>query len=154
MKLPMILRTNHDLVVGEFEEEINLRNEELKGKEDIIRTLENKNHKLHTRLIAARSKVEKLEDVNHELHQDINAANEKVEGYIKANTVIGSMYNNINRKLWCDEESKRQLRNLAVDIRESAKINKTDLAKYLEEISMRIGGGEDYKFVAACKEEN
>ena len=58
----------------------------------------------------------------------------------------------MNRKLWCNEESKRQLRNLSEEILECDKVNKTYLAQYLRELSMRIGGGEDIEY-AGIKED-
>jgi chromosome segregation ATPase len=93
MKLPMILRTNHDLVVGGFEKK-------LKGKEDVIRTLENKNHKLHIRLIAARSKVEKLEDANHELHQDILSSEETIK----------KLMDRIKSLEFCNKEANKEIK--------------------------------------------
>ena len=59
----------------------------------------------------------------------------------------------MNRKLWCNEESKRQLRNLSEEILECDKVNKTYLAQYLRELSMRIGGGEDIEY-AGIKESD
>ena len=65
---------------------------------------------------------------------------------------LGKVYNAMNRKLWCNEESKRQLRNLSEEILECDKVNKTYLAHYLKEISMRVGGGEDIEY-AGIKED-
>mgnify|MGYP003305445659 CR=1 FL=1 len=65
---------------------------------------------------------------------------------------LGRVYNAMNNKLWCNEESKRQLRRLSDEILECDKINKTYLAQYLKEISMRVGGGEDVEY-AGIKED-
>lgn len=72
---------------------------------------------------------------------------EKSETYKHDIGMMGKVYNNMNRKLWCNEEVKRQLRKLADDLREADKINKNDVAKYLEGLSMISGGGEKFEFI-------
>lgn len=53
----------------------------------------------------------------------------------------------MNRKLWCNQEGKRQLAKLATEILDAEKINKNYIAGYLSEIAMRLGGGEQYEFI-------
>ena len=77
---------------------------------------------------------------------------EKFEKAKKSIDSLGRVYNAMNNKLWCNEESKRQLRRLSDEILECDKINKTYLAQYLKEISMRVGGGEDVEY-AGIKED-
>lgn len=72
---------------------------------------------------------------------------EQVNIFEKDMLCMGNVYNNMNRKLWSNDEAKRQLRNLAKEIREADKINKNYIAKYLDDLSMLIGGGDKYEFV-------
>ena len=50
-------------------------------------------------------------------------------------------FNSANRSNWCNEESKRQIRNLAYDILDLEKINKNEVASYLLEITKYMGSG-------------
>ena len=89
---------------------------------------------------------EKLRNDLSECEKQLKILEEKFEQSKKAVDSLGRVYNAMNRKLWCNEESKRQLRNLSEEILECDKVNKTYLAQYLREISMRIGGGEDIEY--------
>ena len=51
------------------------------------------------------------------------------------------MFNDANRKNWCNNESSRQLKKLAEEILVSDKINKANLASYILNISKYVGGG-------------
>lgn len=59
----------------------------------------------------------------------------------KANEELAKLWNNTNRKLWCNNESARQLRKLSKDILDSQKIDKNQLATYIYDISFYVGGG-------------
>ena len=95
---------------------------------------------------------EKLRNDLSECEKQLKILEEKFEQSKKAVDSLGRVYNAMNRKLWCNEESKRQLRNLSEEILECDKVNKTYLAHYLRELSMRIGGGEDIEY-AGIKED-
>ncbi len=58
----------------------------------------------------------------------------------KANEELAKLWNDTNRKLWCNNESVRQLRKLSQDILNSQKIDKNQLATYIYDISFYIGG--------------
>lgn len=148
MKLPVILRTNHELVVCGFEKE-------LKGKEDVIRTLENKNHKLHIRLIADRSKVEKIEDANHELHQDILSSEETIKELMDrikslefCNKEANKEIKKLNKGIQISIEAKKQIRDICVCKNDKGKtlihksqvlVNENVNGLKIYELSMLIG---------------
>lgn len=96
-----------------------------------------------------------------EIQKEIESLNKKVDALKKLHTqykeknttllkdveLLGRVYNNMNRKLWANHEAQRQIRKLSEDILEHDKINKANLSKYLYDLSMLIGGGEEYKFI-------
>lgn len=69
---------------------------------------------------------------------DLKEENEKLK---KANEELAKLWNDANRKLWCNNESARQLRELSTDILNSQKIDKNQLATYIYDISFYVGGG-------------
>lgn len=69
---------------------------------------------------------------------DLKEENEKLK---KANEELAKLWNDANRKLWCNNESARQLRKLSKDILNSQRIDKSQLASYIYDISMYVGGG-------------
>ena len=69
---------------------------------------------------------------------DLKEENEKLK---KANEELAKLWNDVNRKLWCNNESARQLRKLSEDILNSQKIDKNQIATYIYDISMYVGGG-------------
>ena len=69
---------------------------------------------------------------------DLKEENEKLK---KANEELAKLWNDANRKLWCNNESARQLRKLSEDILDSQKIDKNQIATYIYDISFYVGGG-------------
>lgn len=69
---------------------------------------------------------------------DLKEENEKLK---KANEELAKLWNDANRKLWCNNESARQLRKLSKDILNSQKIDKNQIAAYIHDISFYVGGG-------------
>ena len=69
---------------------------------------------------------------------DLKEENEKLK---KANEELVKLWNDANRKLWCNNESVRQLRKLSKDILNSQKIDKNQIAAYIHDISFYVGGG-------------
>ncbi len=69
---------------------------------------------------------------------DLKEENEKLK---KANEELAKLWNDTNRKLWCNNESARQLRKLSKDILNSQKIDKNQIATYIHDISFYVGGG-------------
>ena len=66
---------------------------------------------------------------------------EEIDKLKKANKELAKLWNDTNRKLWCNNESARQLRKLSEDILDSQRIDKSQLASYIYDISMYVGGG-------------
>ena len=76
-----------------------------------------------------------------DLENEILSLKEENEKLKKANKELAKLWNDINRKLWCNNESARQLRKLSEDILDSQRIDKNQLASYIYDISMYVGGG-------------
>ena len=70
--------------------------------------------------------------------KDLEEENEKLK---KANEELAKLWNDANRKLWCNNESARQLRKLSEDILASQRIDKIYLSSYIYDISLYVGGG-------------
>ena len=76
------------------------------------------------------------------LYQDtVKDLEEEIDKLKKANKELAKLWNDANRKLWCNNESARQLRKLSEDILISQRIDKNQLASYIYDISMYVGGG-------------
>lgn len=69
---------------------------------------------------------------------DLKEENEKLK---KANEELAKLWNDANRKLWCNNESARQLRELSKNILNSQKVDKNQLATYIYDIAFYVGGG-------------
>ena len=85
-----------------------------------------------------------VEILNQEvkLYQDtVKDLEEEIDKLKKANEELAKLWNDANRKLWCNNESARQLRELSKDILDSQRIDKNQLATYIYDISFYVGGG-------------
>ena len=82
-----------------------------------------------------------LENEILDLEKEILSSKEENEKIEKANKELAKVWNDANRKLWCNNESARQLRKLSEDILISQRIDKNQLASYIYDISMYVGGG-------------
>ena len=76
-----------------------------------------------------------------DLENEMFSLKEENEKLKKANKELAKLWNDANRKLWCNNESSRQLRKLSEDILDSQRIDKNQLASYIYDISMYVGGG-------------
>ena len=76
-----------------------------------------------------------------DLENEILSLKEENEKLKKANKELAKLWNDTNRKLWCNNESVRQLRKLSEDILDSQRIDKSQLATYIYDISFYVGGG-------------
>ena len=76
-----------------------------------------------------------------DLENEIFSLKEENEKLKKANKELAKLWNDANRKLWCNNESARQLRELSKDILDSQKIDKNQIATYIYDISFYVGGG-------------
>ena len=82
-----------------------------------------------------------LENEILDLENEILSLKEENEKFKKANKELAKLWNDANRKLWCNNESARQLRKLSEDILISQRIDKNQLATYIHDISFYVGGG-------------
>ena len=76
-----------------------------------------------------------------DLENEILSLKEENDKLKKANKELAKLWNDANRKLWCNNESARQLRKLSEDILISQRIDKSQLASYIYDISFYVGGG-------------
>ena len=141
----LVLKSKHEKIIKDLQTKIdrldrisNKRLKQIFRVEESLKTEININEKLRQELTECEKKLKDLEEKFEQSKRTIDG--------------LGKVYNAMNRKLWCNEESKRQLRNLSEEILECDKVNKTYLAHYLKEISMRVGGGEDIEY-AGIKED-
>ena len=76
-----------------------------------------------------------------DLENEMFSLKEENEKLKKVNEELAKLWNDANRKLWCNNESARQLRKLSEDILDSQRIDKNQLATYIYDISFYVGGG-------------
>ena len=143
MKL-FVSKKKYDLLNKEYLL-LNDNYEELKNaykeKNDRVLDLEYKNEHSYFEKADLENEVEILNQ-EVKLYQDtVKDLEEEIDKLKKANKELAKLWNDANRKLWCNNESARQLRKLSEDILDSQRIDKTQLASYIYDISMYIGGG-------------
>ena len=136
MKL-FVSRKKYDLLNKEYLL-LNDNYEELKNaykeKNDRVLDLEYKSEMSYFERVDLESEILDLENEIFSLEEE----NKKLK---KANKELAKLWNDTNRKLWCNNESARQLRKLSEDILDSQRIDKNQLASYIYDISMYVGGG-------------
>ena len=143
MKL-FVSRKKYDLLNKEYLL-LNDNYEELKNaykeKNDRVLDLEYKSEMSYFEKADLKNEVEILNQ-EVKLYQDtVKDLEEEIDKLKKANKELAKLWNDTNRKLWCNNESVRQLRKLSEDILDSQRIDKNQLASYIYDISMYIGGG-------------
>lgn len=143
MKL-FVSRKKYDLLNKEYLL-LNDNYEELKNaykeKNDRVLDLEYKNEHSYFEKADLENEVEILNQ-EVKLYQDtVKDLEEEIDKLKKANKELAKLWNDANRKLWCNNESARQLRKLSEDILDSQRIDKSQLASYIYDISMYVGGG-------------
>lgn len=170
MKFPLMLRKIHEEeinratnIIVEKNRVIAVNKDELAAANKTNSILQDRNERLNEALVIAEGKVKKLEEYIEKLEQvsenktlrncslntklvskdaeleKLDKANKDLD---RANKVLIKGFNDANRKNWCNEESKRQIRKLGQDILDAEKINKNEIASYLLEIAKYMGGGE------------
>ena len=143
MKL-FVSKKKYDLLNKEYLL-LNDNYEELKNaykeKNDRVLDLEYKNEHSYFEKADLENEVEILNQ-EVKLYQDtVKDLEEEIDKLKKANKELAKLWNDANRKLWCNNESARQLRKLSKDILDSQRIDKNQLASYIYDISMYVGGG-------------
>ena len=143
MKL-FVSKKKYDLLNKEYLL-LNDNYEELKNaykeKNDRVLDLEYKNEHSYFEKADLENEVEILNQ-EVKLYQDtVKDLEEEIDKLKKANEELAKLWNDANRKLWCNNESARQLRKLSEDILISQRIDKNQLATYIYDISFYVGGG-------------
>lgn len=130
MKIPFVLRKKHDLL----NEEYIMLNDKHKKLIDKYNSIEEDNKELGLKILDLNEECKLHIDMIKELEKE----NEKLK---KANKSLKNLWNDANRKIWCNNESSRQLKILSEEILEHEKINRANLSAYLYSISKYVGGG-------------
>lgn len=115
-----------------------IENKEYKRK---VLKLENNNEALRLEKMQLEDEIKSLNQEIDLYDKDLDELRKENEELERAKKILSKMWNDLNRKLWCNGESKRQLRKLSKEIISSDKINKNYIASYLEEISLYINEG-------------
>ena len=143
MKL-FVSRKKYDLLNKEYLL-LNDNYEELKNaykeKNDRVLDLEYKNEHSYFEKADLENEVEILNQEVKLYQNTVKDLEEEIDKLKKANKELAKLWNDANRKLWCNNESARQLRELSKDILDSQKIDKNQLATYIHDISFYVGGG-------------
>lgn len=162
MKFPLMLRKTHEAeldrsinIITEKNRVIAVTKDELAEANKTKSILQDRNESLNEALTVAEVKLKKLEEYieklekisenktlrNCSLNTKLVDKDKKCKELDQANRKLIDLYNDANRKNWCNNESSRQLKRLSEEILESDKINKTNLATYIYNISQYVGGG-------------
>ena len=136
MKL-FVSRKKYDLLNKEYLL-LNDKHEELK---DNYETVNISNEINLNNIIGLENQILSLNQEIDLYDNTVNDLKEEIEKLKKANEELAKLWNDANRKLWCNNESARQLRKLSKDILNSQKIDKNQLATYIHDISFYVGGG-------------
>ena len=143
MKL-FVSRKKYDLLNKEYLL-LNDNYEELKNaykeKNDRVLDLEYKNEHSYFEKADLENEVEILNQEVKLYQNTVKDLEEEIDKLKKANKELAKLWNDANRKLWCNNESARQLRELSKDILDSQRIDKNQLATYIYDISFYVGGG-------------
>ena len=143
MKL-FVSRKKYDLLNKEYLL-LNDNYEELKNaykeKNDRVLDLEYKNEHSYFEKADLENEVEILNQEVKLYQNTVKDLEEEIDKLKKANKELAKLWNDANRKLWCNNESARQLRKLSEDILDSQRIDKNQLATYIHDISFYVGGG-------------
>ena len=110
-------------------------------KYDRVLDLEYKSEMSYFERVDLENEVEILNQEVKLYQNTVKDLEEEIDKLKKANKELAKLWNDANRKLWCNNESARQLRKLSEDILDSQRIDKNQLASYIYDISMYVGGG-------------
>ena len=123
-----------------FKKKIRIDRESFEALNIRVLYLENENKSL-------RDKISDLRCIDEVQTGEITTKNDYIKGLEQEinllNSTIEELENTVARqdaKLFCNSESKRQIRKLARDIKKSNKLSRDYIAEYLENISLYITG--------------
>lgn len=136
MKL-FVSRKKYDLLNKEYLL-LNDKHEELKDNYETVNISNEINLNnivgLENQILSLNQEIDLYDNTVKDLEKEIDKLK-------KANEELAKLWNDANRKLWCNNESARQLRKLSKDILDSQKIDKNQIAAYIHDISFYVGGG-------------
>ena len=110
-------------------------------KYDRVLDLEYKSEMSYFERVDLENEVEILNQEVKLYQNTVKDLEEEINKLKKANKELAKLWNDANRKLWCNNESARQLRKLSENILDSQRIDKNQLATYIYDISFYVGGG-------------
>ena len=116
--------------------------------------LESENEKL---LLNEASFNNEIITLNQEIklyEKTVKELEKEIDNLKKGNKALSEMWNDVNRKLWCNQESARQLRKLSEDILSLQKLDKNYIASYIRNISAYVGGGVGVEVKPKEEKEN
>ena len=143
MKL-FISRKKYDLLNKEYlllNDDYEKLEKAYEEKYDRVLDLEYKNEHSYFKKKDIKNKKEKLNKEVKLYKNKVKYLEEEIDKLKKANKELAKLWNDANRKLWCNNESARQLRKLSEDMLDSQRIDKNQLATYIYDISFYVGGG-------------
>lgn len=103
--------------------------------------LESKNEKLLLNEASLNHEIIILNQGMKLYEKTVKELEKEIDNLKKGNKALSEMWNATNKKLWCNQESARQLRKLSEDILNSQKIDKNYIASYIRNVSAYVGGG-------------
>ena len=143
MKL-FVYRKKYDLINKEYlllNDDYEKLEKAYEEKYDRVLDLEYKSEMSYFERVDLENEVEILNQEVKLYQNTVKDLEEEIDKLKKANEELAKLWNDANRKLWCNNESARQLRKLSEDILDSQRIDKSQLASYIYDISMYVGGG-------------
>ena len=143
MKL-FVSRKKYDLLNKEYlllNDDYEKLEKAYKEKNDRVLDLEYKSEMSYFEKADLKNEVEILNQEVKLYQNTVKDLEEEIDKLKKANKELAKLWNDANRKLWCNNESARQLRKLSEDILDSQRIDKNQIATYIYDISFYVGGG-------------
>ena len=150
MKL-FVSKKKYDLISNEY---LKLSNDYEKLREEYKNSMKiSKNNFLRATELETENEKLLLNEasLNHEIiilnqgmklyEKTVKELEKEIDNLKKGNKALSEMWNTTNKKLWCNQESARQLRKLSEDILSSQRLDKNYIASYIRNISAYVGGG-------------
>ena len=149
-----LLNREYLLLDGKYErlkcdhEEVWLESKEYKGK---VLELENNNEAFRIERMSLEDKIKALSQEVDLYEKTLNELKEENNKLKEGNNLFIKMWNDVNRRLWVNKESKRQLREFAEEVLNNNKIDRKYIASRLMDMSVYINAG--LKIEMKIKEE-
>ena len=150
----LLLNDKHERLKCKYEKSW-LKNKEYKAK---ILELENNNEafriergSFEDRIKALNQEIDLYVKTLSELEEENKKFKEDNDLLLGVNKFILKALNDINKKLWCNKESKRQLRKFSEEVLNNSKIDRKYIASRLIDMSVYINTG--FEIEMKIKEE-